>query len=505
MNVFAENVPVKRDTTYYERPIVVVIPSYNNAQWYKRNLDSVFSQVYKNYRVIYIDDCSRDGTYEFVKQYVNSNQQTHRVILIRNEKRKGALANHYKAVHMCHNHEIIINLDGDDWLQHERVFECINAAYADPRIWLTYGSYVNFPSGKNGECSKQLPKKVIRRNAYREYSYITSHLRTFYAGLFKNIKLGDLMYQGYFIPVACDMAFMFPMLEMAAGRIKLIDEILYVYNQKNPENHFRKRVLSQLKMAHISRARHKYMPLKQLPSDEQGIDQSVGIIIFSDNPQRLSTLIESIDGCILGVGSIYVFYSIPDQEMSNTKKLFPCVNYHCINDKKNFKSSLLNIIQNMSHKYIMFARDNCIVKNIVNMTECVQLLEQTGAYGFFLAFGKNITAHHCLKRYQKYPPMLEFNQDVYAWKFKHGEFDWRMVHNTMMTIYRKDIVTSQLKDLIFDLPDSLEYLWSHAAVDSEDVGLFFKQSKVVMFSDEETHYYDLINTFGIDNDTITII
>jgi len=100
--------------------------------------------------------------------------------------------------------------------------------------------------------------------------------------------------------------------------------------------------------------------------------------------------------------------------------------------------------------------------------------------------------------------MLEFNQDVYAWKFKHGEFDWRMVHNTMMTIYRKDIVTSQLEDLIFDLPNSLEYLWSNAAVNSEDVGLFFKQSKVVMFSDEETHY-DLINTFGIDNDTIAIV
>ena len=46
---------------------VIVIPSYNNAQWYKRNLDSVFAQTYKNFSVIYLDDCSPDGTGQLVK------------------------------------------------------------------------------------------------------------------------------------------------------------------------------------------------------------------------------------------------------------------------------------------------------------------------------------------------------------------------------------------------------------------------------------------------------
>ena len=45
-----------------ERSIVVIIPSYNNVRWVEKNLMSVFEQKYENFRVIYIDDCSTDGT-----------------------------------------------------------------------------------------------------------------------------------------------------------------------------------------------------------------------------------------------------------------------------------------------------------------------------------------------------------------------------------------------------------------------------------------------------------
>src|ERR1700722_4170775 len=44
-----------------EKPIVIIIPSYNNAQWYKNNIESVLIQEYTNYRVIYIaDGCDSD-------------------------------------------------------------------------------------------------------------------------------------------------------------------------------------------------------------------------------------------------------------------------------------------------------------------------------------------------------------------------------------------------------------------------------------------------------------
>lgn len=56
--------------------MVVVIPSYKNAQWYECNLASVFEQTYKNYSVIYIDDASPDKTGYLVQAYVKKNGQT---------------------------------------------------------------------------------------------------------------------------------------------------------------------------------------------------------------------------------------------------------------------------------------------------------------------------------------------------------------------------------------------------------------------------------------------
>ena len=44
-----------------EKPMVVVIPSYNNIKWYKKNLDSVLNQKYQNFRVILIDDVLTSG------------------------------------------------------------------------------------------------------------------------------------------------------------------------------------------------------------------------------------------------------------------------------------------------------------------------------------------------------------------------------------------------------------------------------------------------------------
>jgi glycosyltransferase involved in cell wall biosynthesis len=48
--------------TLEELPMVFVIPSYNNAQWYAKNLQSVLHQNYRNYRILYVNDASQDGT-----------------------------------------------------------------------------------------------------------------------------------------------------------------------------------------------------------------------------------------------------------------------------------------------------------------------------------------------------------------------------------------------------------------------------------------------------------
>ena len=57
-------------------PICVVVPSYNNAdkRRYFHNINSILQQDYENYRVIFIDDASDDGTGELMKQYAKDHQ-----------------------------------------------------------------------------------------------------------------------------------------------------------------------------------------------------------------------------------------------------------------------------------------------------------------------------------------------------------------------------------------------------------------------------------------------
>ncbi len=223
----------------FERHIVIVTPSYNNKQWYKKNLDSIFAQKYLNYKLIYIDDCSTDGTYELVHDYICKRGQEDRVILLHNDTRRYALANVYTAIHQyCKDTDITIVLDADDWLANDQVLSYINKIYTDENIWITYGQIREYPRGGGG-C-REISRHIVQRNAFRKeahWPYFPSHLHTFYAGLFKQIKKEDLMYKGDFFPMTYDLAMMFPMLEMARdGHIKFIRDVLVIYNLANSLN-----------------------------------------------------------------------------------------------------------------------------------------------------------------------------------------------------------------------------------------------------------------------------
>ena len=219
-----------------EKPLVIIVPSYNNAQWYKQNLNSLFMQNYQNYRIIYIDDCSTDSTHDLVKNYISECEQDNRISVIHNAQRKGCpLANIYHALMLCGPDEIAIIVDGDDWLAHENVFAYINHVYQDPQVWLTYGQFAVFPFAIPGWAS-QVPEKIVEENSFRSHDWCTTHLRTFYAGLFHKINVWDLWYNGEFFPMAGDLALMFPLLELAGNHSRFIPEILYIYNRANALN-----------------------------------------------------------------------------------------------------------------------------------------------------------------------------------------------------------------------------------------------------------------------------
>ncbi len=223
-----------RPLTAQQLYFVVIIPSYNNEQWCEKNLLSALEQDYDNYHIVYINDCSADRTYDLMVTLIKTHPRGHKVILINNMQRCGALENLYNAIHSCPDTAIIVTLDGDDWFAHNKVLTTLNHEYTDPNVWITYGSYVSWPANTRDPWIHALPQSIIESKSYRRYPWVTTHLRTFYARLFKLINKEDLLYNNAFFPMTWDLAFMFPMLEMAGNHSRYIEDILYIYNRSNP-------------------------------------------------------------------------------------------------------------------------------------------------------------------------------------------------------------------------------------------------------------------------------
>ncbi len=237
-----DDIPVEAGLAYFQsltrspqKEIVVIVPSYNNAKFYEKNLESLLGQKYDNFEVIYIDDASQDGTGDLVAAYVAEHGFSDRFKLLRNKENKGVISNLYHVVLSCESHKIIVELDGDDWFAHDQVLSRINQAYQEGEVWLTFGNYIEYPSGDAG-WSAPFSEKTIRMNTFRACPGISPWVptRSYYAWLFKKIKLKDLQWRGRFMPMSHDEARMYAMIEMAGERHRYIEEILYEYNRTNP-------------------------------------------------------------------------------------------------------------------------------------------------------------------------------------------------------------------------------------------------------------------------------
>ena len=236
------------------RKFVIVTASYNNIDFVGKYLDSIFSQKCNEkkfaFRVVYYDDASTDGTDKAIKAYKEKFKLGDKFCIIRNSEKLGPHANIYNAVHSCDDDEIVLIVDGDDWLARNDVLEVLYKVYSDPDVWMTYGQYKTYPKGDIGIC-EELPSMIIKEKKIRTYKWVTSHLRTFYAWLYKCIKIEDIMFEGKFVPVCGDKAIMYPMLEMAGIHSRFISEILYIYNRENQYSYrnskkTRERIASEL-------------------------------------------------------------------------------------------------------------------------------------------------------------------------------------------------------------------------------------------------------------------
>lgn len=257
-----------------EKSMVIVVPSYNNLRYFKGNLESIFSQRYKNYRIIYVDDASKDGMSNLLDAYLAEKKidfisgtfeevienNSHFFTLIHNQKRLGALENLYRVIHKIADSDVVVLLDGDDKFSDPKVLKRVNDAYSGKKeVWLTHGTLIE-ESTRNHTWNFEVPKEVVKENRFRDFR-CPSHLRTFYAWLFKKIEIEDLLYKGEFFPMAWDMAIMYPMIEMAGERYHYLRRINYLYNVENLINDNKVNPGLQNELDAFIRAQKRYEPL----------------------------------------------------------------------------------------------------------------------------------------------------------------------------------------------------------------------------------------------------
>ena len=257
-----------------QKEFVVIICSYNNERWIESNLNSLFLQTYQRYRVIYIDDCSTDGTQKKVTAYLDKNKLHDKCVYIRNAQRQHKLHNIYWAIHtLCKNHEIVVELDGDDCFYSNRVLEKLNTIYSTTETWLTYGGFIMWPKQYPHLQTRAIPESVVTAHEFRTFhrtGYIFMALRSFYAWLFKKISEDDLKIKGKFFTCGSDIATMIPMFEMAGSRFFHITDPVYLYNTQTGINDFRTQPSGQKEVSLLIIKKPPYLLIIEPPLlDEQ--------------------------------------------------------------------------------------------------------------------------------------------------------------------------------------------------------------------------------------------
>lgn len=474
-----------------ELPLLISVCAYNASPWIEKNLDSIFSQQYQNYHIIYVDDASEDDTALKVSHYIATHGLEDKITLIVNPVRQRKMYNIYTVFHNCSDNTIIVQVDGDDWLAHDQVFATINKTYQEQDVWLTYGQFQIHPSNAPGYCAP-IPHEIIENRSYREYKWVYTHLRTFYAWLFKLIKLQDFIaeevpgYNGKFFPVSNDNASYFPMLEMCGNKFTFIPDILYIHNRGNP-NYGRLIELDLYMHARTDiRSRSKY-PLIERPIINRltpyNKAQAQGIILSSDNAQDLKRLIESLGKHLNGLANVTILYQASTPAMLQAYKTleeyYDTLNFTMINNESTH-AVILALLQNTEQDHILLALDSVYLTQHINLTDCILEMERTYAYGFYFNLDVSKNPFYFSSIQKENIPTQAINTKLCAWKFNCGKY--ALYNNIDLTLFRKQDLIARL----YALPSQEEKTiaaflnaWhTHTQINGKMIGLLYKESKV---------------------------
>ncbi|MGI9658760.1 MAG: glycosyltransferase, partial [Gaiellaceae bacterium] len=124
--------------------IKLIVPFYNPGEFLGRCVASLQSQDYDDFEVIFVDDASTDGSHRQIPV------DDPRVSLRRNKLQVGLGQNiHTSILNHCAADDIVVMLDGDDWLTVDDALSHIDDCYRRWDCWVMYGQF-SWPDGRYG-------------------------------------------------------------------------------------------------------------------------------------------------------------------------------------------------------------------------------------------------------------------------------------------------------------------------------------------------------------------
>jgi len=245
--------------------IKIIVPFYNPGKFLERCVNSLLTQDYENYEILFVDDSSTDGSFnkipavrykgdengdllkdengEPVVEYKHpllDKTKCKNILAWRSSERMTALPNLHNGImsFATDPNDIVVIVDGDDWLFNKKSLSYINDFYNNnPECWMMYGSS-KWTDGRPC-CAREYTEEEFKN--LRKSQFKISHIRTFRAGLYAKIAEQDFDYNcmkdknGDWYKMTYDVAMFLPMLELAGKEHVFYNETpLYVYNRDNP-------------------------------------------------------------------------------------------------------------------------------------------------------------------------------------------------------------------------------------------------------------------------------
>ena len=222
-----------------------------------RCIESLRMQTYTDWQAFVTADRRGDRTYECA---VEARGGDERIVVTRNRRRLYPMENIVRALRRANPdpEDVVVILDGDDWLLGERSLEIIAAQYEDDDCWMTYGSWIS-----NKETHPGRWPAYPDGADFRSAPWLGTAMRTWKKWLFDLVDGDDLRDRaGRWFRVSEDVACMLPMLEMATTRhARHIAEPLMLYNRLSHHDPKRRLKNEGLRNVDDLRARRRYAPL----------------------------------------------------------------------------------------------------------------------------------------------------------------------------------------------------------------------------------------------------